>query len=170
MTYGILSRHGARVTVESEEGRGSTFRLSFAATGRADRHGDEPASAPAAAGALRCLIVDDEEAVGEVLGDVLASAGHRAVVLADGASAIARFRAEPFDVVFTDLSMPGVSGWDVAHAIKDAAVGVPVFLVTGFGVELSPAELETHGVDAVLAKPLQIRDVLAVVASVHPRS
>ena len=165
MTYGILSRHDARVTVESEEGCGTTFRLSFAAS-------DLPAEprivaeAPRPAGPLRCLVVDDEPDVGEVLGDVLASAGHTAVVVGSGVEAIERFQAERFDVVFTDLAMPGLTGWEVARRIKGLAPGVPVFLVTGFGVEVSAEEMKAKGVDAVLPKPLRIQDTLAVLAQV----
>ena len=98
------------------------------------------------------------------LGDVLQTSGHRVVVLADGAEAIAQFRAEPFDLVFTDLAMPRVSGWQVAQAVKETAPAVPVAIVTGFGVELTAEERRTHGVDMVLVKPLKIADVLDAVA------
>ena len=91
------------------------------------------------------------------------------VVLGDGGEAIARFGAEPFDVVFTDLAMPRVSGWQVARAIKEMAPEVPVFLVTGFGVELSEEECRTHGVDLVLVKPLEIQTILDVVAQAGRR-
>jgi signal transduction histidine kinase/CheY-like chemotaxis protein len=165
MTYGILSRHGASIVVHSEKGRGSTFRLRFPPTDTAEARG--PVLAPSfPAGVLRCLVVDDEETVGEVIGDVLETVGHKAVVLTDGATAIARFRAEPFDVVFTDLAMPGVSGWQVARAVKEAAPEVPVFVVTGFGVELSPEERRAHGVEAIFSKPLKIEDIVEAIAQV----
>jgi CheY-like chemotaxis protein len=166
MTYGILSRHGARIAVESEEGRGSTFRITFP---RGEPRAASPAAAAAAPPAiegLRCLVVDDERAVAAVLGDVLEASGHRVVVLTDGAEAITRVQQEPFDVVFTDLAMPRVSGWDVAHAVKAAAPTVPVFLVTGFGVELSAAERRAHGIEAVFSKPLRIEDITRAVAGV----
>jgi len=88
------------------------------------------------------------------------------VTLGDGAEAIARFAAERFDLVVTDLAMPRVSGWQVARAVKQTAPTVPVFLVTGFGVELSAEERQTHGVDIVLVKPLQIQEILDAVAEV----
>jgi len=100
---------------------------------------------------------------------VLETGGHRAVVVSDGSEAIARFGAEPFDVVFTDLAMPRASGWQVARAIKEMAPAVPVILVTGFGVELSPEERREHGVDLVLVKPLKIQEILDVVAQVARR-
>ena len=101
-----------------------------------------------------------------MLGDMLESAGHKVVVVDSGAEAIARFRAERFDVVLTDLAMPNVSGWQVARAVKEGAPHVPVFLVTGFGVELSADEMRAHGVDRVLVKPLQIQEILNAVAEV----
>jgi GAF domain-containing protein/ActR/RegA family two-component response regulator len=165
MTYGIVSRHGGFVTVDSEDGRGSTFRLSFPSAAMVE---PPPAPAPRVATGpvrqLRCLVVDDEEPVRAMLADAVESAGHRATVVEGGAEAIARFRAEPFDVVLTDLAMPRVSGWQVARAVKQIAPRVPVFLVTGFGIELSPEERRAHGVDVILVKPLQIQEILDALA------
>jgi len=164
MTYGILSRHGARITVDSHEGHGATFRLTFAPGVVPDVERHPPAEAPPPGVSLRCLVIDDEAEVGRVLGDVLLTSGHRVTVLADGAEAIAQLRAEPFDLVFTDLAMPRVSGWQVAQAVKQIAPAVPVVLVTGFGVELTAEERQTHGVEMVLEKPLKIADILDAVA------
>ena len=169
MTYGIVERHGARINVESAEGRGTTFRLTFPAGPPAEPPAPAAAEPAGTDASLRCLVVDDEPAVGAMLRDVLESGGHRAAVVADGAEAIARFGAEPFDVVFTDLAMPRVSGWQVARAIKEMAPTVPVFLVTGFGVELSEEERRAHGVDLVLVKPIEIHKILDVVAQAARR-
>jgi GAF domain-containing protein/anti-sigma regulatory factor (Ser/Thr protein kinase) len=158
IAYGILSRHGAAVEVESAEGRGTTFILRFPATAPAPEARPEPPAARPG-GPLRCLVVDDEDVVGDVLGDMLQAAGHQAVVTRSGAQALARFRAEPFDVVFSDLAMPGLSGWDVAREVKGLRPEVPVFMVTGFGVEVPPERMREAGLDGLLTKPLRIEQL-----------
>jgi GAF domain-containing protein/ActR/RegA family two-component response regulator len=168
MTYGILSRHGARIAVESEAGHGTTFRLTFPlGAGQAAAPDIPPGTVPTAATGLRCLVVDDEEPVATVLADMLEAVGHTACYFTDPAAAVERVRTESFDVVFTDLAMPGMTGWQVARAVKEMAPALPVFVVTGFGVELSNEERRAHGVTAVLAKPLKIDDVVSVLAQVE---
>jgi DNA-binding response OmpR family regulator len=126
----------------------------------------EPAAAAASSVALRCLVVDDEQEVAEVVADILTTAGHTAVIAASGQAAVDHIGAEPFDLVFTDLAMPGMTGWQVARAVKAKAPEVPVVMMSGFGVEVAPAELHTNGVDLVLSKPLQIKDVLRAVETI----
>ncbi|MEX2222275.1 MAG: GAF domain-containing protein [Candidatus Rokuibacteriota bacterium] len=172
MAYGILQRHGGRITVESEEGRGTIFRLLFPAAVSDPVAEAAPPPAPASGSPepLHCLVVDDEEEVAEVVVDILATVGHTAVMARSGQEGVDRLAAERFDMVFTDLAMPGMTGWQVARAIKDRAPGVSVVLMSGFGVEVAPEDLPAHGVDLVLAKPLQIQDVLRAVAALRPGS
>ena len=164
MTYGILGRHGGRITVESEEGLGSTFRMMFPSIQRIAEAPEPPAPSRAPEESLRVLVVDDEEVVGAVLKDMLVSMGQRVDVASSGREAIARFGADRFDLVMTDLAMPGMTGWEVARAIKDIAPGARVVLVSGFGVEVSPADLRSYGVDLVLAKPLRLVDLERAIA------
>jgi len=96
-----------------------------------------------------------------------ATTGHTAVTVRSGEEAVGRLGAERFDVVFTDLAMPGMTGWQVARAVKDRTPGVPVVMMSGFGVEVSPEDLSTRGVDLVLAKPLQIQDVLRALTALR---
>jgi CheY-like chemotaxis protein len=83
----------------------------------------------------------------------------------NGASGLARFGESAFDMVMTDLAMPGMSGWQVAQAVKAARPQVPVVLVTGWGVEVQAEQLQTFGVDRVMTKPFRFEDVRDIVAS-----
>ncbi|HEX4996562.1 MAG TPA: GAF domain-containing protein, partial [Methylomirabilota bacterium] len=169
MAYGILQRHNGRITVESEAGHGTTFRLLFPAVVSGSVADAVPplTPAPGALVSLHCLVVDDEQEVGEVVADILTTAGHTAVTVGNGKEGVDRLGVERFDVVFTDLAMPGMTGWQVARAVKDRAPGVAVVMMSGFGVEVAPEDLHTHGVDLVLAKPLQIHDVLRAVEAIR---
>jgi signal transduction histidine kinase/CheY-like chemotaxis protein len=172
MAYGILQRHNGRITVESAEGHGTIFRLLFpaAVSGSVVEAAPPPAAPAGSSVSLHCLVVDDEEEVGEVVADILTTAGHTAVTARSGQEGVDRLGAERFDVVFTDLAMPGMTGWQVARAVKDRAPEVPVVMMSGFGVEVAPEDLPARGVDLVLAKPLQIQDILRALASIRSGS
>jgi GAF domain-containing protein/CheY-like chemotaxis protein len=165
MVYGIVSRHGGEILVDSAEGAGATFTVRLP-LGRAAGL----AAAPPAGGgpdSLRILVVDDEPHVRDTLEEMLRLQNHRVAVADDGPTGVSRFREGPFDLVMTDLAMPGMSGWQVAQAVKQACPAVPVVLVTGWGVELSPEQLRAYGVDLVLSKPFRYDDVRAVVSGVR---
>ncbi len=168
MVYGIVSRHGGQVAVESEEGRGSTFTIRLPAGHGTASTGIGPAALPAEAVA-RVLVIDDEEPVREALADMLRLKHHQVVVATQGAEGLERFQAAPFDLVMTDLAMPGMSGWQVAQAVKALRPDVPVVLVTGWGVELPAEQLRANGVDRVMTKPFKIDQVQEVVASFRSR-
>ena len=78
-------------------------------------------------------------------------------------------RSERLDLVFTDLKMPGMTGWELARAVRDAAPGLPVILVSGFAVEVSPEELQASGVHSVLAKPVNIGELIDAASAIRPR-
>jgi signal transduction histidine kinase len=165
MVYGIVSRHGGEILVDTAEGKGSTFTIRLPA-GR-----PLPALAPrvpvSGADSVRVLVIDDEPFVRDTLGEMLRQQHHDVVVADGGASGLARFEEGAFDLVMTDLAMPGMSGWQVAQAVKAVRPQVPVVLVTGWGVEVQADELQTHGVDRVMTKPFRYEDVQEVVASIR---
>jgi PAS domain S-box-containing protein len=162
VSYGIVQRHGGTIQAESEPGRGATFvvMLPRAQPIQADEAEQENVTAGERARTLSVLVVDDEEFVRETLVEMIAALGHR-VVAADGArSALRALEAARFDLVFTDLSMPGMDGWGVAREIRRRWPGVGVCIVTGYGKE---AERPPGGgerlVDAVIGKPFNFEQV-----------
>ncbi|HEV2705068.1 MAG TPA: PAS domain S-box protein [Pyrinomonadaceae bacterium] len=161
VSYGIVQRHGGTIQADSEPGRGTTFVVTLPRA-RPARAGEERPETAAAerARTLSVLVVDDEEFVRETLVEMVAALGHR-VVAADGAHAALRaLEAARFDLVFTDLSMPGMDGWGVAREIRRRWPGVGVCIVTGYGKE---AERPPGGgerlVDAVIGKPFNFEQV-----------
>ncbi len=165
MVYGIVSRHGGEVLVNTTEGVGSTFTIRLP-VGRLPPSDVARASALGPASA-RVLLIDDEPFVRETLEEILRLQQHDVVVADDGISGLARFREGAFDLVMTDLAMPGMSGWQVAQAVKAARPQVPVVLVTGWGVEVQADDLKKHGVDRVLTKPFRFDDVRDVLTGVR---
>ena len=75
-----------------------------------------------------------------------------------------RLRAEPFDLVITDLGTPGMSGWEAGKAAREIAPRTPVILVTGWGVDPDTERVRASGIDQALAKPFQRISVLNAVA------
>jgi GAF domain-containing protein/CheY-like chemotaxis protein len=163
MVYGIVSRHRGEILVESTEGAGSTFTIRLP-MGLPPSAPTTPQS-PAGLNSVRVLVIDDEPFVRDTLGEILRQQHHDVVLADDGVSGLARFREGAFDLVMTDLAMPGMSGWQVAQAVKAVRPQVPVVLVTGWGVEVQVDELKTHGVDRVMTKPFRFEEVQEVVAS-----
>ena len=73
------------------------------------------------------------------------------------------FKQNDFDMVFTDLGMPGMSGWEVAEAIKGINQNVPVAIITGWNVDLQETEMKERGVDLIAFKPFEVNRVLKLV-------
>lgn len=164
MVYGIVSRHGGDIAVESREGKGSTFTIRLP-IGREQPTARAFSPTLSSDSAVRVLVIDDEDHVREILADMLRVEHHQVVVADRGVEGLERFRREAFDLVMTDLAMPGMSGWQVAQAIKALRPEVPVVLVTGWGVEVPADELRASGVDRVMAKPFRFQDVKEILAS-----
>ena len=109
-------------------------------------------------------MVDDEPLVGEVISTILASHGHNVVLASDGAEAVSLLRQRRFDIVFTDLTMPGISGWDVVTSVKRISRDIPVVVVSGWGAGIDTAEVERRGADGIIHKPFDMKELLDLVA------
>ena len=163
VVYGIVTRHGGDIEVESRLGRGTTFTIRLPI-----RNPTPPPETPAPATmsrAGRVLVVEDEDEVREILTSVLRSDGHAVVACEDGDRALAALEREAFDLVITDLGMPGLSGWDVARAVKELRPGTPVAMVTGWSEQIDPAAAGSEGVDYLIAKPFRRQEIRVMVAS-----
>ena len=113
----------------------------------------------------RVLVVDDERSMRELLAIMLRQAGHDVTLAEGGEQAVEILKNEAFDLVITDLGMPGLSGWDVARAVKELRPGTPVAMVTGWSEQIDPAAAGSEGVDYLIAKPFRRQEIRVMVAS-----
>lgn len=115
-------------------------------------------------GRPRILVVDDEETIRELLSKTLALAEYEVHVAPDGRTAIDRMRMLPYDLLITDLRMPGVDGLTVIREARRLKADLPVIIVTGYSSEASAIEAINLGVQGYLTKPFRVPRVLATAA------
>lgn len=173
VSYGIITRHRGMISVESVEGGGATFTIQFPLTEhtRDKKHHHKNVTPPSPERQkVRILIIEDEKEVREVLHDILSHAGYEVETAPQGNEGVELFKQKHFDAVFTDLGMPGMSGWQVAEEIKKINNKTFVVLVTGWEVNPQSNELKKNEVDLVVHKPFQIDQLLQLVQkTLHAR-
>lgn len=102
----------------------------------------------------KVLVVDDDPVVGKSFNRVLSGKGYIVVTAEDGYDALQKLQSETYDVVFTDLRMPGMNGLEVAERVKARQPWTPVVIVTGYGSGTSEARARAAGVSGFVHKPL----------------
>lgn len=174
LVKGLTEMHGGSVEAESEgPGEGSVFTVRLPAA-----EGDEAEAAAEASGSSRertttlraasggrVLVVDDSIDTAESFAELLRIEGHEALAVHDGAAALEAASALRPDVVFLDLGLPGMNGFDVAERLASAPGRRPLLVaVTGYGQEESRRRARAVGFDKVLLKPIDLREVLEILA------
>jgi excisionase family DNA binding protein len=119
-----------------------------------------PAPAPMG-GRPRVLVVDDEATIRDLLSKTLALAEYDVDMASDGRTALDRLRMIPYDLLITDLKMPGVDGLTVIREARRLKADLPVIIITGFSNEASAIEAVNLGVSGYLTKPFRVPRVLA---------
>jgi signal transduction histidine kinase/ActR/RegA family two-component response regulator len=165
VSYGILKRHSGTISVKTAPGEGTTFAVTLPAVEGTPV--EEPEASVSVPGPLRILVIDDEEGIRVSLYAALQREGHFVAVAASGEEGLRLFGISKFDVVLTDLGMPGMSGWQVAQAVKRLRPRTPVVLITGWGATLSEADRHRPEADAILAKPVTAKAILQVLARLN---
>jgi signal transduction histidine kinase/DNA-binding response OmpR family regulator len=170
IVYGIIKRYQGDTSLRSKENAGSTFTVSLPVISQ--RPVPEPENpgvdetvieeyAPA-----RVLVIEDNDQNRKLFETALKHFGHQVVGASNGTEGLELFHQGGFDLVVTDLSMPGLSGWEVAKGVKKEDPGVPVILLSGWSVQQEVEQIKTSGVDLVLAKPCPLDSLRQAVHNV----
>jgi excisionase family DNA binding protein len=120
-----------------------------------------PTSAPTRP---RILVVDDEASIRELLEKTLAMSDYDVDTAPDGRTALERMRLYPYDLLITDLRMPGMDGLTVIREAKRYKADLPVLVITGYSTESSAIEAANLGVNGYLTKPFRVSQVLGKTA------
>jgi PAS domain S-box-containing protein len=166
MVHGIVHEHGGHVVVETAPGKGASFRILLPDAEEAilefQSQRQQARERPRLAG--RVMVVDDEDLILELMGDLLQGWGLDVMLMPNGVDARQAFAAQPghYDLVLTDQTMPRLTGLELARQIRGIRPDTPVILYTGYGEEISDAQLAASGVRALARKPVEPADLLAL--------
>ena len=179
VSFGIIRRHSGNIEVESQYGSGTEFRITLPLAKFVEKSVsqsecvamvlpeevfptiDEP-QLP-----MRLLVVDDEIFVRDLLRDILEGEGCDVSIAESGSEALALFRETNFDGVFTDVGMPGMSGWELAREIRQINKKIPIAVITGWGEAVGSHEQKEAGVDWVVAKPFTADRIAELVRDIN---
>jgi excisionase family DNA binding protein len=117
-------------------------------------------------GRPRVLVVDDEASIRDLLSKTLALAEYDVDTAPDGRSAVASLRDQTYDLMITDLKMPGMDGLTLIHEAKRLAPRLPVVIITAHSTEASAIESVNLGVSGYLTKPFRIAKILSTAARI----
>ncbi len=187
VSFGIIRRHEGSVEVDSEVGVGTRFRISLPKALVNDEPislelGSDTAKQPYETSAYtntsrlfegyqpKILVVDDEEAVRELLRDLLETEGCRVYLAPGGREALNLFGAQQFDGIFTDVGMPGMSGWELAHAVRERNESIPIAVITGWGEAVGSDEQKEARVDWVVTKPFRAERISELAQEISKKS
>jgi PAS domain S-box-containing protein len=167
VSYGIAQRHKGEISVQSDTGLGSTFKVTLPlADALPLPSGDliEKSHTP-----LTILVVDNEPHVRKTLAEMLAVLGHKVFEANNGRIALSMLSTCLFDLVFTDLSMPVMDGWGLIDKIRKDFPDIQVIVVTGYGCAATPPDGDVSSADYIIGKPFDFKQIVNAINRVKSR-
>jgi CheY-like chemotaxis protein len=161
--YGIIKRHNGKINVISGVGAGTTIKLRFPTVQKIEEK-ISPAKQKYT-GLFNIYIIDDEEYILETLQDFLSDLGHTVQTNTSPKQALSDIKKSHYDIVITDLSMPGISGLELAEQIKALDPAIQLILISGWALNLDESDLENR-IDFVINKPFSFEKITYVLSEV----
>jgi PAS domain S-box-containing protein len=167
VVQGIVSSLGGRILIDSEQDRGTTFHVLFPIM-EADTPPAIEETVVLRTGTERVLFVDDDEALADAGKGILESLGYNVTVSTDSIRALEAFRRRPaaFDLVITDMTMPRMTGADLAKEFFRIRPEIPVIILTGFSEKMDAEKARSLGIHGFLMKPIVMEDFAELIRKV----
>lgn len=156
--YGIIKNHGGFITVYSEKGIGTTFNVYLPVSERTIREEDKP-SGEVVKGKGTVLLVDDEEMIIDVAGQMIQNFGYHVITAASGKEALDVYKKnkDRIDMVILDMIMPEMSGEDAYDNLKEIDPEIKVLLSSGYSIDGRAAKILERGCDGFIQKPFDMK-------------
>jgi CheY-like chemotaxis protein len=175
VSFGIIRRHEGSIEVDSELGRGTTFKISLPKVVRESPEvkgsNSTESQVSGSEDKVRVLVVDDETHVREVLIEALEADGCEVISAQSGEIALALYEQYEgkFDAVFTDIGMPDMNGWELVTEIRERSKTMPIAIISGWADAISVQTRNAVKADWVVAKPFDINKISNIAQEIGQR-